>query len=206
MHKIGFIYQDPDHRNRHSDGVELVKIPGATDGSIGFFCAESEMLWTSPDEIGTSAGIPVKQPMAVQAADIQHICAQGYGHLIDLVRDFDTHTKVSQRIFLKNASSPSAFFTCGGTAFPALSFLLCHIADFHDDAIYFFSPDGASFWRTAGDCGIPERAQPNRRYRIEPASLSSIVSHQLVEHLTGIVQCPFPDKQAEPLVAIVFPR
>ena len=206
MHKIGFIYQDPDHRNRHSDGVELVKIPGATDGSIGFFCAESEMLWTSPDEIGTSAGIPVKQPMAVQAADIQHICAQDYGHLIDLVTDFDTHAKVSQRIYLETMSSQSAFFTCGSAAFPTFSFLLCHIADFRDDAIYFFSPDGASFWRTAGDCGIPERAQPNRRRGIEPASLSAIASNQLVESLTGIVQCPFSGRQAKPPVAIVFPR
>lgn len=116
MHQIGFIYQDPDHRNRHGDGVELVKIPGAA-GRIGFFCAEYDVLWTSSDEIGTAAGTPVSQSMALRAADIPHICAQGHGHLIDLVRDFDTHTKVSRRIHLKNTSPPYASFTCGSAAF-----------------------------------------------------------------------------------------
>ena len=63
MHQIGFIYQDPDHRNRHGDGVELVKIPAPT-ARIGFFCAEYDVLWTSSDEIGTAAGTPVSQSMA----------------------------------------------------------------------------------------------------------------------------------------------
>ena len=104
--------------------------------------------------------------MALRAADIPRICAQGHGHLIDLVRDFDTHTKVSRRIYLKNTSPPYASFTCGAL----------------------------------------ERAQPNRRYGIAPASLSAIVSHQLIERLTRIVQCSIPGRQAEPPVAIVFPR
>ena len=106
--------------------------------------------------------------MALRAADIPRICAQGHGHLIDLVRDFDTHTKVSRRIYLKTRPRPTPF----------------HLRQ----------------------RGIPERAQPNRRYGIAPASLSAIVSHQLIERLTRIVQCSIPGRQAEPPVAIVFPR
>ena len=116
MHQIGFIYQDPDHRNRHGDGVELVKIPAPT-ARIGFFCAEYDVLWTSSDEIGTAAGTPVSQSMALRAADIPRICAQGHGHLIDLVRDFDTHTKVSRRIYLKTRPRPTPLSPAAARAF-----------------------------------------------------------------------------------------
>ncbi|WP_234639289.1 hypothetical protein [Delftia tsuruhatensis] len=177
------IHQDPDHHHRRSDGVELVKVPGLGTGKVYFFCDEHDSIWERPEDIGSARGIQTRKSMHIESAGLAEICRAGYGGLVDLFKQFDTHTKRAEYLPLKSGSDTMAFFSGILSATPIL---FCNIRNFHDERLYYAALDGSSVWRFPEDVHSPVRAMQGHGLGIVPAPVLSIFESHLVDHVFGI--------------------
>ncbi|QIL80521.1 hypothetical protein G7047_11865 [Diaphorobacter sp. HDW4A] len=185
MNEVNFIYQDSGHFERRSDGVELVVIPGFNSGKICFFCDEYETIWKELRDVGVANGMQLKKSMSIKSAALVDICNQGYGGVVDLVRKFDRTTKDSNRIYLKFDKNGGSFFSYFSEVSNQVS-ILAKIPGFFDERVYFFSKNGDFYWNSSEDVGDISRAQFNRNYEIQPASLVSIFEHGLIDGLLSV--------------------
>lgn len=86
--------------------------------------------------------------MHIESAGLAEICRAGYGGLVDLFKQFDTHTKRAEYLPLKSGSDTMAFFSGILSATPIL---FCNIRNFHDERLYYAALDGSSVWRFPED-------------------------------------------------------
>jgi len=90
MDTVYFVYFDHDAVRRFSDGVEFCIVTDFFDDKIYFLCRESQVFWSSLEDIGDfDKTIDFSDKLAIRAASLIEICKEELINYVDFIKVYE---------------------------------------------------------------------------------------------------------------------
>lgn len=190
MEKINFIYQDPSHSERRSDGLNFVIAPKISADKVCVYCNEYDSFSLSVSDFEKGVFVPAPKSMSFRSAKLEEICEQGLSGFIDLISAYDVENNRSKYIYLSVDVSPAAsqkfgFFTLKEVD-KNKSGIFCKIPEFFDEKIYFYSILEGCFWHRPEEFGLQGKAVKFKSHNIAPVSVLNIYGAGYLDLVGGV--------------------
>lgn len=190
MEKVHFIYQDPNHLERRSDGLAFVIAPKLAGEGVCVYCNEYDSFALSIGDFERGKFISMSKSTNFRPAQLAEICGQGLAEFVNLISAYDAENNQSKYIHLTadhsvgiNKRRAFYVFKSGDGAEAGI---FCRIPEFFDERIYFYSASTGCFWRSFEDFGAYAKAIKFKSDSISPVSLSNIHEAGYLDLVVGV--------------------